>query len=59
VPALARALARDPEALVRGHAAWALGRIAGPEAEAALRRALDSEADPWVVEEIRLALSGA
>lgn len=35
VPALARALG-DPDAGVRAHAAWALGRIGGPEAHAAL-----------------------
>jgi len=37
VPCLARALAEDPAALVRGHAAWALGRFDFPAA----RRALD------------------
>jgi len=56
LPALARALAEDPEALVRGHAAWALGRIGGRLAAAALRDAEGGEADPWVREEIRLAL---
>ena len=55
VPALGAAL-RDDEPLVRGHAAWALGRIGGLEA----RRALDDrrlvEPDAWVREEIDLAL---
>jgi len=60
VPALAGAL-HDHEALVRGHAAWALGRIGGAAARQALlhRRAVEQAA--WVCEEIDLALeeSGA
>src|SRR5438105_4900504 len=43
VPALTAAL-DDPEPLVRGHAAWALGRLAGTAARAALERALSREA---------------
>jgi epoxyqueuosine reductase len=38
---------------VRGHAAWALGRIGGAEAEEALRRRERVEEDGWVREEIR------
>ncbi|MCX6032235.1 MAG: tRNA epoxyqueuosine(34) reductase QueG [Chloroflexi bacterium] len=48
-------LLTDPEPLVRGHAAWALGRIGGTEAMAALRDALDREDDAWAREEIALA----
>jgi epoxyqueuosine reductase len=55
VPALVRALA-DGAALVRGHAAWALGRLGGESAEKALRAQLVIEGDSWVQEEIRLAL---
>lgn len=44
------------ETLVRGHAAWALGRIGGPEAITALKEARDSEREPWVLEEIVYAL---
>src|SRR5713101_7112110 len=44
VPALAGAL-DDPEPLVRGHAAWALGRLGGTAARAALAEALSREAD--------------
>src|SRR6202022_468097 len=47
VPALAGAL-DDPEPLVRGHAAWALGRLGGTAARARLERALSREADAWV-----------
>lgn len=57
VPALAQALA-DEEPLVRGHAAWALGRIATPEARQALQGREAVEEDPWVREEILLALAG-
>ena len=55
IPALRRALT-GPSALVRAHAAWALGRIGGPEAEAALRATLPTEADPDAREEIEAAL---
>jgi epoxyqueuosine reductase len=55
VPALVRALREDSSALVRGHAAWALGEIGG--AEAALKEAAEVEEDTWCKEEIRLALA--
>jgi epoxyqueuosine reductase len=56
VPALIEAL-HDAEPLVRGHAAWALGRIAGHEAALALEAALAHEADDTVQSEIRYAQS--
>lgn len=56
VPALVDAL-RDLEPLVRGHAAWALGRIGGEKATAALRNALTLECDRWVSEELMRALN--
>jgi epoxyqueuosine reductase len=55
VPALVRALA-DPEPLVRGHAAWALGTIGGDDAREALHAALETEADEMVRQELRYAL---
>jgi epoxyqueuosine reductase len=55
VPALTYALG-DDDPLVRGHAAWALGRIAGTEAAAALEARLEVEDDGWVRTEIGLAL---
>ena len=55
VPALAHTLANEAEALVRGHAAWALGVLGGAEAKRALQAGL-SDDDPWVCEEIALAL---
>jgi epoxyqueuosine reductase len=55
VPALVSALA-DNEPLVRGHVAWALGRIGGSIAVAALRRRLEGENDADVRREIVQAL---
>jgi epoxyqueuosine reductase len=55
VPALATAL-DDLEALVRGHAAWALGRLGGAAARAHLEQALSCETDAWVRDECALAL---
>ncbi len=56
VPVLAASLRGDGSALVRGHAAWALGRIGSPQAYAALRRAARDEADPAVTAEIAAVL---
>lgn len=53
---LTRALAHE-EALVRGHAAWALGRLGGPVSGEALRAALIQESDVWVRDEIEAALT--
>jgi epoxyqueuosine reductase len=55
VPALSTAL-DDREPLVRGHAAWALGRIGGSEKR--LGERLSAEADEWVKGELRSALAG-
>ncbi len=54
-PGLVRAL-DDAEPLVRGHAAWALGRIGTHEARQALQRANSAERDGWVRDEITAAL---
>jgi epoxyqueuosine reductase len=56
VPALINVL-NDHEPLIRGHAAWALGRIGGQEAHRALDARLAMEEDVWVREEIELALA--
>jgi epoxyqueuosine reductase len=56
VAALADALNEDPSPLVRGHAAWALGRIGSPRARAALAGALQGERTAAVLEEVRCAL---
>jgi len=54
VPGLIRCLRQDDSALVRGHAAWALGGIEGCEAE--LREAEAIEEDDWCRGEIVFAL---
>jgi epoxyqueuosine reductase len=56
VSPLTRSLS-DCSALVRSHAAWALGRIGTADARAALEQALAQETDPEVLKEIRLALA--
>ncbi|WP_376793737.1 tRNA epoxyqueuosine(34) reductase QueG [Thermogemmatispora sp.] len=56
IPALVQAL-EDAEALIRGHAAWALGRLGGQEARQALAARLEREEDPEVRQEIQEALS--
>jgi len=56
IPALAQAL-YDPEPLVRGHVAWALGRIGGEAARRILCDALATECDAEVQGEIRCALA--
>jgi epoxyqueuosine reductase len=55
-PGLVHAL-HDAEPLIRGHAAWALGRIRSEAACRALEQAISSEADEWVRRELRQALS--
>ncbi len=54
VPILVEALRSHDEPLVRGHAAWALGRLG---AQAELKACVASESDHSVLEEITLALA--
>ena len=54
--ALSQALCHDDEPLVRGHAAWALGRIGTPPARRALSAAIGEETDTGVLAEVRAAL---
>src|SRR5216117_1071392 len=56
VPVLAAALA-DPEPLVRGHAAWALGRLGGAAARRALEAARARGTDGGAAAEIEAALA--
>lgn len=55
IPALTRALNCESP-LVRGHAAWALGRIGGCDSIAALGSRSSIEDDLWVRNEIEMAL---
>ncbi len=56
VGALVESLQRDPHPMVRGHAAWALGRIGSPAAVAALRGRRAAEREESVRAEIGSAL---
>ena len=55
IPYLQRAL-QDKASLVRLHAAWGLGRLNFPEAQAVLKNRLSQESDPAVIQEIQEAL---
>jgi epoxyqueuosine reductase len=54
---LGRCLAENPSALVRAHAAWALGRLPGQAAAELLRAHRCREQESSVLEEIDIALS--
>jgi epoxyqueuosine reductase len=56
VEALALGL-EDPESLVRGACAWALGRIGGDAARALLEQRGETELDAVVLAELRAALA--
>ncbi len=56
VDALGRALQSDPHPGVRGHAAWALGRIGSPKALALLQTQRAIERETLVIAEIASAL---
>jgi len=56
LPVLVKAL-KDPSPVVRGHAAWALGRLNRPEAALILQEALAREKDTLVMQELRAALA--
>ena len=55
VPVLTSALS-DPEPLVRGHAAWALGRMASAEASSALSDRASVESEAEVLKELLAAM---
>jgi epoxyqueuosine reductase len=48
----------DPHPLVRGAAAWALGRLATPASMVAVKSRLASESDPVVREELEAVIDG-
>ena len=56
VPYLTQAL-EDPEPLVRGYSAWALGRLGGEEARAAIEKALRVETDESARVEMEAAMA--
>ena len=57
VPILAQVLGQEPDPLVRGHVAWALGHIGGGTALAKLQAARATEIDPDVLEEVDAAIA--
>jgi epoxyqueuosine reductase len=57
LPVLVRALETHDEVLVRGHLAWAIGRIGGKAARSALERRRGAEPDDSVRSEIDAALA--
>ena len=56
VPILARTMEYEPEALVRSHAAWALGVLGGPSARRTLEQSRNRELNSDVLAEIATAL---
>lgn len=56
IPALITAMTSHEEAIVRGHAAWAIGHIGGSDARRALDLARRTEPDPGPRNEIEMAL---
>lgn len=56
VPDLIKVMKDDPRPVLRGTAAWSLGKIGGPEAEAALTKAIELEKDEEVIAEIKTGL---
>lgn len=56
IPALYRALTTDPSAVVRCHAAWAMGAIGTGKAVDMLYRTRKRETDPIVLQEINASL---
>ena len=58
IPDLAKAM-EDPEALVRGYTAWALGKLRGSRARQILKASLARETDEFAEKEIQAALAAA
>ncbi len=56
VPQLINLLKQDPRPVIRGTAAWSLGKIGGTEVRNALQSAGEVEKDPKVLKEIEQAL---
>lgn len=57
VPDLIKVLTDDPRPVLRGTAAWALGKIGGMDAKESLLQAEKKETDPEVLKEIEMGIS--
>lgn len=57
VPEIVTVLKSDPRPVLRGTAAWALGKIGGEEAKNALLEAKEKESDEEVIKEVEEGLS--
>ena len=57
MPQLIELLTKDERPMIRGTAAWAIGKIAAAEAEEVLLAALQREQDPDVLNEIDKGLT--
>ncbi|MBT2759524.1 tRNA epoxyqueuosine(34) reductase QueG [Mesobacillus foraminis] len=57
VPELIQVMKEDPRPVLRGTAAWSLGKIGGAEAREALEQAAESEKDEEVLAEVAKGLS--
>jgi epoxyqueuosine reductase len=53
-----RALTEDPDPMIRLHSLWAVARLAGSRARTLLQKALRSETEPQVLDEIKSLLDG-
>ncbi|MTE25134.1 epoxyqueuosine reductase, partial [Microbacterium sp. ZXX196] len=57
VPDIIGVMKNDPRPVIRGTAAWALGKIGGSESKQALVAISNSETDPEVLQEMQDALA--
>jgi epoxyqueuosine reductase len=57
VPELIRLLENDPRPVIRGTAAWALGKIGGDQARGALEKAKERETSPEVLAEVNKGMA--
>ncbi|MGG0738930.1 tRNA epoxyqueuosine(34) reductase QueG [Niallia taxi] len=57
VPDIIGVMKNDPRPVIRGTAAWALGKIGGSESKQALEAISNSETDPEVLQEMQDALA--
>lgn len=56
IPELTQLMQEDPRPVIRGTAAWAIGKIGGAEVESLLKEGLEKELDEEVISEIEKGL---